>query len=157
MELNKKKLEDLISAADKIIAANNTPKEDLFGEVKNLNAIQSILDLQLHDAKKSYNLYYMNIQKFLNEFLPKENEISKVIREEVCILLAHKERSGLTHGIRKADSRMASPQDMENMIDVLIKWAETPTDYFKLAVILLDKCKELGYVPREREIKDYLK
>lgn len=34
MELPKKKLEDLICAADKIIEANNQTQEDLFGQVK---------------------------------------------------------------------------------------------------------------------------
>ena len=44
MELPKKKLEDLISAADKIIEANNQTQEDLFRQVKNPNAISEILD-----------------------------------------------------------------------------------------------------------------
>ena len=42
MELPKKKLEDLISAADKIIEANNQTQEDLFGQVKNPNAKSEI-------------------------------------------------------------------------------------------------------------------
>lgn len=157
MELSKRKLEDLISAADKIIEANNQPQIDLFGQVKNPNAISEILDIPLQDPKRSYNLYYQNIQKFLGEFLPKDNEISDVIRESVCIMLSHNELSGIRYGTRKADSRMATTTDMENLIDVLSEWSETPTDYFKLANIFLTKNKELGYVPEEREIKDYLK
>ena len=145
MELPKKKLEDLISAADKIIEANNQTQEDLFGQVKNPNAISEILDIPLQDPK------------FLGDFLPKDNDISKTIRELICILLAHKELSGITYGTREADSRMATTTDMENLIDVLSEWSETPTDYFKLANILLKKNKELGYIPEEREIKDYLK
>lgn len=157
MGLSKKKLEDLISAADKIIEANNQPQEDLFGPIKDPSAINSILNIPLQEPDKSYKLYYRNIQKFLGEYLPKDNEISKTIRELVCILLAHKELSGLTYGTREADSRMATTADMENLIDVLSEWSETPTDYFKLANILLRKNKELGYIPDEREIKDYLK
>ena len=91
------------------------------------------------------------------DFLYKDNDISKTIRELICILLAHKELSGITYGTREADSRMATTTDMENLIDVLSEWSETPTDYFKLANILLKKNKELGYIPEEREIKDYLK
>ena len=89
MELPKKKLEDLISAADKIIEANNQTQEDLFGQVKNPNAISEILDIPLQDPKRSYTLYYQNIQKFLGDFLPKDKDISKTIRELICILLAH--------------------------------------------------------------------
>ena len=71
MELPKKKLEDLICAADKIIEANNQTQEDLFGQVKNPNAISEILDIPLQDPKRSYTLYYQNIQKFLGDFLLK--------------------------------------------------------------------------------------
>lgn len=157
MELSKKKLEELISAADKIIEANSQPQEDLFGQVKNPNAISEILDVPLQDPEKAHKLYYENIQKFLREYLPNDNDISQPIRELVCILLGHKELSGLTYGTRGADSRMATTTDMENLIDVLSEWSETPTDYFRLANILLRKNKDLGYISDEREIKDYLK
>lgn len=157
MELSKKKLEELISAADKIIEANSQPQEDLFGKVENPNAISDILDIPFQDPNKSHKLYYENIQKFLGEYLPKDNDISQPIRELVCILLTHKELSGLTYGTRGADSRMSTTVDMENIIDVLSEWSETPTDYFRLANILLKKNKDLGYIPDKREIRDYLK
>ena len=157
MGIAKRKIEELIAATDKIIEANNKSQEDLFGEIKDTNKIQEILDLSLQDPQKSYNLYYNNIRKFLNEFIPKDNDIKRVIFEEVNILLTHKELSKITYGKRKADSRMATTKDMENIIDVLSEWAETPTEYFKLANILLKKNKELGYVPEERELRDYLR
>ena len=52
---------------------------------------------------------------------------------------------------------MATTTDMENIIDVLSEWSETPTDYFKLAHILLRKNKELKYIPEDRDLKDYCK
>lgn len=157
MELSKKNLDDLISAAEKIIEANTVSKPDLFGEIKNPDGIKEILGIPEQNPKLSYDLYYKNIQKFLDEFLPKDIEITPVIRELVCILLSHKEKTGLTYGIRGADSRMSKTEDMENIIDVLSEWSETPTDYFRLATILLNKCKELGYVPQERILSDYIK
>ena len=51
---------------------------------------------------------------------------------------------------------MSETKDMQNMIEVLSEWSETPTDYFKLATILLDKCKELGYISQERALNDYV-
>ena len=157
MEIAKKKLEDLITAAEKIVEANSQPQEDLFGEVRDPNAVAKILDIPLQDPDQSYKLYYQNIQKFLGENLPKDNDISKVIRNLICILLAHRELSGITYGVRGADSRMATTTDMENIIDVLSEWSETPTDYFKLAHILLRKNKELKYIPEDRDLKDYCK
>ena len=90
MELSKRKLEELISAADKIIEANSQPQEDLFGKVKNPNAISEILDVPLQDPEKSHKLYYENIQKFLGDYLPKDNDISQLIKKLVCILLVIK-------------------------------------------------------------------
>ena len=157
METTKRKLEELISAADKIIEANSKPQENLFGEVKDPNKIRELLDLPLQDPQKSYELYYPNIRKFLDKYIPKDLDIREVIFEEVNIMLAHKERIGITCGKRNADSRMSSTKDMEYLIDVLSEWAETPTDYFKLAHILLKKNQELGYVPKERVLRDYMK
>lgn len=157
MELQKKSLEELMSAADKIIAANSHTEPDLFGEVQNPETIQEILGISEQNPSLSYELYYPNIQKLLRQFLPEGEDISKVIRNLVCTLLSHKELSGLTHGVRGADSRMSKTEDMENMISVLTEWSETPADFFKLALILLNKCKELGYIPHDRELSDYVK
>ena len=143
MELSKKKLEDLISAVDKIVAANSQQEPSLFDELSAPT-----------DPEKSYDLYYGNIQKFLNSFLPKDNEISKPIRELVCILLSHKEKD--KKGIRHGDSRQAKTTDMENLIEVLSEWSETPQDFFRLAITLLDKNKKLGYISEDKTIQDYL-
>lgn len=156
MELQKKTLEELMSAADKIIAANSHTEPDLFGEVQNPKAINEILGISEQNPNLSYELYYPNIQRLLGQFLPEGEVISKVIRNLVCTLLTHRELSNLTYGIRGADSRMSKTEDMENMINVLTEWSETPTDFLKLALILLNKCKELGYIPHERELRDYV-
>lgn len=112
------------------------------------------MDVEIQDPEKSYDLYYRNIQSFLNRFLPKDNVISKPIRELVCILLTHKEKD--RKGIRHADSRQARTAEMENLIDVLSEWSETPTEFFRLALLLLQKNKDLGYIPTDRTIQDYL-
>lgn len=156
MENLKRSLDDLISVADKIIEAHKPQERDLFGEIRNPEAIKKIFGISEQNPDVSYDLYYVNIRRFLREFLPKDEDISVVIRELVCILLTHKEKPGLTYGIRGRDSRMSNTEDMENIISVLSEWSKTPTDYLKLAIILLNKCKELGYVPQERTLSDYI-
>ena len=143
MELSKKKLEDLISAVDKIVAANSQQEPSLFDELSAPTDIAKILDVPIQDP-----------EKFLNSFLPKDNEISKPIRELVCILLSHKEKD--KKGIRHGDSRQAKTTDMENLIEVLSEWSETPQDFFRLAITLLDKNKKLGYISEDKTIQDYL-
>ena len=156
MEILKKKLEDFISIADKIIEANNPKEEELFASVKNPNAISEILDIPIQDPDKAYQLYYPNIQKFLKDVLPKKSDISSTIRSLTCVLLTHKELENIKSGKRGADSRMATTADMEHLIDVLSEWSTTPTDFYKLAYILFEKNKELGYLAEGRELKDYL-
>lgn len=154
MELSKKKLDELISAVDKIVSANQQQEPDLFNDLSLSKDIAQILNVEEQDPDKSYELYYGNIQKFLNRFLPKDNAISKPIRELVCILLTHKEKD--KKGIRHADSRQARTTEMENLIDVLSEWAKTPTEFFRLAQLLIDKNKELGYIAKDKTIQDYL-
>lgn len=154
MELSKKKIDELISAVDKIVSANSQNETNLFNELVAPNDIVKILGISVQDPNESYRLYYGNIQKFLNCFLPKDNQISKLIRELVCILLTHKEKD--KKGIRHADSRQARTVEMENLIDVLSQWSETPTDFFRLSQLLLQKNKELKYISEEKTIQDYL-
>lgn len=154
MEVSKKKIDELISAVDKIVAANNREEPELFNELTKAKNIADILDIHVQDPNKSYELYYNNIQRFLNRFLPRDNKISKPIRELVCILLTHREKD--KKGIRHGDSRQAHTNEMENLIDVLSQWSETPTELFRLSQLLLQKNKELGYISEEKSIQDYL-
>ena len=68
--------------------------------------------------------------------------------------MTHKEKD--KKGIRHADSRQARTAEMENLIDVLSEWSETPTEFFRLAQLLLQKNKELGYIAEDKTIQDYL-
>lgn len=151
----KRKLDRLEEAVERIVAANPLPQEDLFGK-KPIKEIVELLDIQEQDPEKSYELYYKNIQPFLNTFIPKDDSINKPIRELICILLTGRERKNLTYGRRGADSRQSKTPDMENLIDVLTDWSETPNDFFSLSNILLNKNKELNYIPEERTVKDYI-
>jgi len=150
------KLERLMEAIDDIVAVNTLEQNDLFGENPLTRDVIKLLDIQEQDPEKSYELYYRNIQPFLNLFIPKDNEINKPIRELICILLTGKEKKNLTYGKRGADPRQAKTPDMENLIEVLIDWSTTPNDYFRLSNILLNKNKELEYIPQERSLADYI-
>ena len=45
---------------------------------------------------------------------------------------------------------------MENVIDIITEWSMSPHDYMKLGYLLLNKNKELGYIPQTRDISDYI-
>ena len=150
------KLENLISAVDKIVDARALEQGQLFTNDALKSNIVETLGLVYQNPPKAYELYYDNIQKILKEFLPKDNAYTKVVRNLIATLLSHKEMSEISSGKRGADSRMATTEDMEKLVDVLTEWSSTPHDYLRLATILLDKNIELGYSPSDRELKDFM-
>lgn len=162
MGISRKKLEDLESAADRIISAQNTTKKEVLFQIAEdtVSAPEEIISLvdssHLHDADKTYSLFYDGIQKLLLSILPSDNLIRKPILELKTILLTKKEREFITYGKRGADSRGASAYDMEFVIDILSEWSHTPYDYLKLANLLLEKNKELKYIPESRSLSDYV-
>ena len=157
MEIAKRTIEDLITAADEIIEANSTKEVDLFGEVPLKENVREILGISEQNPDYSYSLYYNNIQSFLRKILPEDDNIREVIRNLVATLLSHKEKDNISYGKRGGDSRMAKTEDMENLINILSEWSDTPTDFWGLAMKLLNKCKELKYIPEDRTLMDYTK
>lgn len=156
MESRKRELDQLEEVVNKIVTANNLEQKNLFGETRLTREVVELLDIREQDPELSYNLYYRNIQPFLNLFIPKDDTINRPIRELICILLTGKEKKNITYGTRGADSRSSLTSDMEDIIEVLSDWSETPNDYFRLTNILLNKNKELGFIPEDRTIQDYI-
>lgn len=162
MEISKSKLDELISAAEKIVEAQDQKDQStLFGipsdGERTLADLRKFVDPEFQqNPEKSYDLYYNGIQGFLRSFLPKEESLAKPIRELVAILLTGKEKENILTGRRGGDSRQATTMDMENVISVFSEWAETPHDYMRLSHILLMKNIECGYIPENRTIADYV-
>lgn len=162
MELRKEKLEELIGATQKIIEAQQDDKKKLlFGlteenrdEIKELNELLNTSIIE--DPEKSYDLFYNGIQNFLLSVLPKTSEIRTPILELKSILLTGKEKKNIKSGKRGADSRMSYMSSMESVIDIITEWSMSPHDYMKLAYLLLNKNKELGFIPESRDISDYM-
>lgn len=163
-ELSRKKIEDLISAADRILKSQNEDKKNiLFDDLQEsseaLKQMQELLadpDLQ-HDPKKSYDLYYGGIQQIILMAIPEKSQIRDAIFNLKCTLIAGKELENVSSGKRGADSRMETNERLEYVADILMEWSNTPDDYFKLAYMLLEKCKEMGISPQDREISDFVK
>ena len=155
MNNTKRKIEELMTAVDRIVESRES-KPDLFGFDEERESIKDKLGISTHDPQQVYNLFYGNIQAFLSNILPKDATINRPIRNLVCTLLSHHEKENITSGKRGADSRMATNEDMEELIDIFYKWSETPNDLFGLANILLERNKELKYIPEDRTLQDYV-
>lgn len=163
MDISRKKIEELISAADRIVEAQSANKKSLLFDLteetnESLKELSTLLEPNaLQDPKRSYDLFYNGIQKLLLSTIPADNDIRGVILELKSVLLTGKEKEFISYGKRGADSRMSESTAMEAVIDILTEWCETPYNFLKLAVLLLNKNKELNYVPAERELSDYMK
>jgi len=155
MDNTKRKIEELMTAIDRIVDSRES-KADLFGFDEERESLKEKLGISTHNPQQVYNLFYGNIQSFLSNILPKDAAINAPIRNLVCTLLSHHERKYITSGKRGADSKMASSEDMEELIDIFYKWSETPNDLFRLANILLERNKELKYIPKDRTLQDYV-
>ena len=155
MDNTKRKVEELMTAIDRIVDSRES-KADLFGFDEGRESLKEKLGISTHNPQQVYNLFYGNIQSFLSKILPKDAAINAPIRNLVCTLLSHHERKYITSGKRGADSKMASSEDMEELIDIFYKWSETPNDLFRLANILLERNKELKYIPKDRTLQDYV-
>lgn len=155
MDNTKRKVEELMTAIDRIVDSRES-KADLFGFDEERESLKEKLGISTHNLQQVYNLFYGNIQSFLSNILPKDAAINAPIRNLVCTLLSHHERKYITSGKRGADSKMASSEDMEELIDIFYKWSETPNDLFRLANILLERNKELKYIPKDRTLQDYV-
>lgn len=161
--LRKSKVEEAISAAERIVSAQNVNKRAMLFEIseeadKSISKLTGLLDSSvLQDPDKSYHYFYDGIQKLLLSVIPANNEIRPVILELKTILLTGKEKQYISYGKRGADSRGAKTSQMEYVIDILTEWSNTPHEFYKLALLLLSKNKSLGYCPEEREFSDFMK
>ena len=155
MDNTKRKIEELMTAVNRIVESRES-KPDLFGFDEERESLKEKLGMSTHDPQQIYNLFYGNIQAFLSNILPNDTTINRPIRNLVCTLLSHHEKENITSGKRGADSRMATNKDMEELIDIFYKWSETPNDLFGLANILLERNKELKYIPENRTLQDYV-
>ncbi|WP_303180607.1 hypothetical protein [uncultured Butyricimonas sp.] len=162
MAVRKEKLEDFINAARQIVESQQHDQEKLLFEITQeddaeIKELTKLIDAQtIEDPDKSYDLFYNGIQAFLLKILPQDTKIRKPILELKSIFLSGKEKENIKYGKRGADSRMSYMERMEDVIDILTQWSQTPNEYLKLAHLFLVKNKELGYIPEDREISDYI-
>ncbi|WP_339865805.1 hypothetical protein [uncultured Algoriphagus sp.] len=121
---------------------------DELGGLKSQNELKEfVLGHIPDDPEQKYDVYYKGVEKLLKKFLPegdKYKSAREVIREEKKIFLTRGKKLD-KKGIRHADSRMGYIQDMEEIMNLITKWAFESRNYFELYSLLRDKNKELGY------------
>ena len=160
-ENRKRKLEDILSAAERIIKSREEEvKEDLFGSTvdnKTLNEIKEIfesIEKESHDSQLAYDLYYGVIKRLVLKIIPK-GDVRDLIQLLICNMLTGVEllRKGQVRG---QDSRQQATAKLNEVADIIMEWSYQPYDYLGLAQVILDKCKEKGISTEERTILDFV-
>lgn len=121
---------------------------DELGDLKSQNELKEFaLGHIPDDPEQKYDVYYKGVEKLLKKFLPqgdKYKSAREVIREEKKIFLTRGRKLD-KKGIRGADSRMGYIEDMEEVMNLITKWAFESRNYFELYSLLRDKNIQLGY------------
>lgn len=149
-----KVLENILTAVDRVVESSDQLKIETSIDTANSDVLKDVRGV--HDQEEMYNLFYKGIQRILSEYLPKGEDITKIIRNlNATILSKHMKNE---YGVRGGDSRQASVNDYKNLIDAYEKWySVNPENLLGLAYELLKKGKELEIIPDEMEISDFLK
>ncbi len=145
-EKRRREIEEILSEAN-----TKTGEQLVLDELGAIKSKDELKDFALghipDDPEEKYNVYYKGVEKLLKKFLPegdKYKSAREVIREEKKIFLTRGKKLN-EKGIRGADSRMAYIQDMEEIMNLITKWAFESRNYFELYSLLRDKNEKLGY------------
>ncbi|MGB3184140.1 MAG: hypothetical protein WBB45_22290 [Cyclobacteriaceae bacterium] len=145
-EKRKLEIEEILSEANK-----KTGEQLVLDELGGLQTQNELKEFALgnipDDPEKKYDVYYKGVERLLKKFLPqgdKYKDVRKIIREEKNIFLTRGKKLD-KKGIRGADSRMAYLQDMEDIMNLISKWAFDSRDLFELYSLLRAKNEESGY------------
>jgi len=145
-EKRQREIEEILSEAN-----SKTGEQLVLDELGTLKSQSELKEFALghipDDPEEKYNVYYKGIESLLKKFLPKGDKYKsarEVIREEKKIFLTRGKKLN-QKGIRGADSRMAYIQDMEDIMNLITRWAFESRNYFELYSLIRDKNQELGY------------
>ncbi|HEY0669362.1 MAG TPA: hypothetical protein VGD22_14345 [Sphingobacteriaceae bacterium] len=145
-EKRRREIEEILSEAN-----NKTGEQLVLDELGTIHSQNELKEFALghipDDPEEKYNVYYKGIERLLKKFLPKGEKYKSardVIREEKKIFLTRGKKLN-EKGIRGGDSRMAYIQDMEDIMNLITKWAFESRNYFELYSLIKDKNEELGY------------
>lgn len=114
------------------------------GNLVELDELKKLLSKQVEDPQEKHALYYKGIRKVLMEYLPKDDNIRRIIYDEKNIFLnrgyALDER-----GIRGSDGRMTYNEDMTKMVELIAEWVMTSQDPVDLYKAIYELNEHLGF------------
>ena len=116
------------------------------GSLEEIDELRQLIGKEFENPEEKYNIYYKGIRKLLMEYLPKGKEykeIRDIIYDEKNIFLNNGKRKSDNNGIRLSDGRMTFQTNMNEILEIIIKWisdSQNPFDIYRLFYELNENC-----------------
>lgn len=104
------------------------------GNLEEFDELRQLVGKEFENPEEKYQLYYNGIRKLLMDFLPKDEQIRRVIYDEKNVFLNLGKKKSDNNGIRKSDGRMTYQPIMNEILEVIIKWigeSQNPFDLYR--------------------------
>lgn len=88
--------------------------------------MRDLIGKEFEDPEEKYNIYYRGIRRLLMDYLPKGKEFKEardIIYDEKNVFLNLGKKKSDNNGIRKSDGRMTFQPVMNEILDIIVKWA----------------------------------
>ena len=118
------------------------------GDLREIDELKQMMGKEFENPEEKYSVYYKGIRKTLMAYLPKGKEFQEarqIIYDEKNIFLNAGRKKSDNGGIRKSDGRMTFQSQMNDMLDVLIKWVSKSQNSFALYNMLYELNDKHGY------------
>lgn len=118
------------------------------GAIREVDELKDLLKRQIESPEEKYNIYYLGIRRILMRYLPKGPEYSmerQFIYDEKNIFLNRGKRKSDNNGTRGSDGRMTYQPVMDEMLDIIAKWAIGTQNPFELYTELYNLNERHGY------------
>jgi len=118
------------------------------GSLEEINELRGLISQEFENPEEKYNTYYKGIEKLLRQFLPKGKEfktVRRIIRDEKSVFLNNGKKKSDNNGIRGSDERMTFQTNMNEILDIIVKWIAESQNSFELYRLLYDLNEKFEY------------
>lgn len=118
------------------------------GSLEEIDELRTLIGKEFENPEEKYNIYYKGIRKLLMDYLPKGKEFKEVrdlIYDEKNIFLNNGKRKSDNNGIRLSDGRMTFQTNMNEILDIIIKWISDSQNPFEIYRLFYELNEKLGY------------
>jgi hypothetical protein len=118
------------------------------GNLEEINELRGLIGKEFENPEEKYNTYYKGIEKLLRQFLPKGKEfkiVRRIIRDEKSVFLNNGKKKSDNNGIRGSDERMTFQTNMNEILDIIVKWIAESQNSFELYRLLYELNEKFEY------------